>query len=147
MGGHQIDCVLLIDDDFITNFLHANLLNKMQFCKNIKATENPEEALKFLETCFADKKGYKSLLILLDINMPGLDGFEFLDHLNSQTAIPIQKIDVIIVSSSIHRVDKERAERYQILDYIAKPLTSDKLKAAIERKKIKKGMISLGLKQ
>ena len=58
--------------------------------------------------------------------MPGLDGFDFLDELDSRTTIPIHKIDVIILSSSIHRIDVERAGKYNILDYIEKPLTAGK---------------------
>ena len=133
---YHIDCVLLIDDDPIANFLHEERLSQMKFCRNIKATESVEEALLFLETCFTENNDYSSLLILLDINMPVMDGFDFLDHLNYQTEIPIHKIDIIVVSSSIHRIDRERAECYPILDYISKPLTSDKLKAAIARKRL-----------
>lgn len=132
---HQIDCVLLIDDDFVTNFLHENLLSEMQFCKNVKFTEDLEDALQFIENCYLPNENQKSLLILLDLNMPVMSGFEFLDELFSRTEIPIHKVDVIIVSSSIHRIDTERAKNYKILDYIAKPLTPQKLQAALDKKK------------
>ena len=42
--------------------------------------------------------------------MPFWDGFEFLDELNSRTELPIHKIDVIILSSSIHRLDTEKSK-------------------------------------
>ena len=69
--------------------------------------------------------------------MPVMDGFEFLDELNSRTEIPLHKIDVIILSSSLHRIDTERAKKYKILDYLIKPLTTEKLLAALHRKKEK----------
>lgn len=131
----KIDCILLVDDDFISNYLNEIIISEMQLCNDIEKTENVEEALQFIENCYLPKDNPKSLLILLDINMPFWDGFEFLDELNSRTELPIHKIDVIILSSSIHRLDTERAKEYKIMDYIVKPLTPEKLEAALSRNK------------
>lgn len=134
-NNYLIDCVLLIDDDIVTNFINENLLSSISLCHEIVATESVEEALEFIEGCYASKESPKSLLIFLDINMPAWDGFDFLDELNSRSNIPIHKIDVVILSSSIHRIDTERAKRYSILDYIVKPLTLGKLQATLSRKR------------
>ncbi|WP_017733987.1 response regulator [Nafulsella turpanensis] len=132
---NQIDCILLVDDDPITNYLNEAIISEMKLCNDIEKTENVEEALSFIENCYIPKDHPKSLLILLDINMPFWDGFEFLDELNSRTELPIHKIDVIILSSSIHRLDTAKAKEYKILDYIVKPLTPEKLQAALFRNK------------
>lgn len=133
---YLIDSVLLVDDDPVTNYLNEELLSELQISKDVEVTDDAKEALGFIENCYLPKENPKSLLILLDINMPGWDGFEFLDELNSLTEIPNHQIDVIILSSSIHRIDKEKAENYKVLDYIAKPLTPEKLKAALDMKTI-----------
>ena len=134
---YQFNCVLLVDDDSTTNFLNKSFLSEIQFCERIESTEDIEEALRFIENCYLPNRDHKSLLIFLDINMPVMDGFEFLDELNSRTEIPIHKVDVIILSSSLHRIDTERAKKYKILDYLIKPLTTEKLLAALHRKKEK----------
>ena len=134
---YQVDCVLLVDDDSVTNFINEHLLVKMQCCKNVKSTESIEEALQFIEDCFLLRERPKSWLIIIDINMPIMNGFEFLDELNSRTDLPIQETDVIIHSSSIKGIDTEKAKKYNILAYLNKPLTQEKLKAALDRKKRK----------
>lgn len=134
---YQVDCVLLVDDDAVTNFINEHLLVRMQCCKNVKSTESIEEALQFIEGCYLLREKPKSWLIIMDINMPIMNGFEFLDELNSRTDLPIQKIDVIIHSSSIERIDTEKAKNYNILAYLDKPLTQEKLKAALDGKKRK----------
>lgn len=134
---YQVDCVLLVDDDAVTNFINEHLLVRMQCCKNVKSTESIEEALQFIEDCYQLREKPKSWLIIMDINMPVMNGFEFLDELNSRTDLPIQKIDVIIHSSSIEHIDTEKAKKYNILAHLNKPLTQEKLKAALDRKKTK----------
>lgn len=134
-SDYLVDCVLLIDDDIITSFLNENLLSSIPLFQEIVATESVEEALQFIEDCYDSKGDLKSMLVFLDINMPAWDGFDFLDELTSRTNIPMHKIDIIILSSSIHRIDTERAEKYAILDYIVKPLTHGKLQAVLSRKK------------
>lgn len=106
------------------------------FVESIRGSGKGREVISTsMENCFLPKDHPKSLLILLDINMPFWDGFKFLDELNSRTELPIHKIDVIILSSSIHRLDTEKAKEYKILDYIVKPLTPEKLQAALFQNK------------
>ena len=131
---YQIDCVLLVDDDPVTNFLNEQVLQEMQLCKNIEVTDSVEQALQFITNCYMPEENPNCLLVFMDLNMPGLDGFDFLDELNSRTEIPVHKIDVIILSSSFHRIDIERAENYKILEYMVKPLTAEKVKLALNKK-------------
>lgn len=131
---YEIDCVLLIDDDEITNFINSEVISEMQISDSIEATNKVETALDFIINCYLSNDVSKSLLIFLDLNMPVLDGFEFLDYLNQQTAIPFDKIDIIILTSSLHKIDQEKALKYSILDYIVKPLTQEKVKRALAKR-------------
>lgn len=135
--SYQAGCVLLVDDDPITNFINENLLSEIKFCQEIEVAGDVEKALQFIEKCYLPSQEQKSLLILLDLNMPVWDGFEFLEELNNRTNLPFHKIDVVILSSSLLNVDTERAKKYNILDYIAKPLTKEKLMAALKKKDIR----------
>ncbi len=66
-------------------------------------------------------------LILPDLNMPIMDGFEFLEELQTSADLSRADIKIVIVSSSQHYMDLVRAKNYPVIDYIEKPLTSDKL--------------------
>ena len=133
-GIYKFDCFLLVDDDPITNFINERLISGIKLCAKIEIADDAEKALQFILSCYIPEADQKTLLILIDLNMPVWDGFEFLNELESRTELPFDKIDVIILSSSLLRTDTERAKKYRILDYIAKPLTLEKLMASIRKK-------------
>lgn len=107
--------VALVDDDAITNTLHKIILKKINPELTIKTFENPELALNF----FIETRDALPDLIFLDLNMPILNGWEFLTEFS--------KCDlhspIVIVSSSIEREDKLKACDFkEILNFITKPL-------------------------
>ncbi|WP_017729717.1 response regulator [Nafulsella turpanensis] len=132
--GFYFDCVLLVDDDPVTNFLNERTLVELGLTHHIQTTESPQEALNFISSCYKAKDDPKYMLIMLDLNMPFWDGFEFLDELQSKMTFSLNKIDIIILSSSSHLTDTERAKNYRILDYLEKPLTAEKLISALSKK-------------
>ena len=124
--------VWLIDDNETSNFLNHRLLSRMAITDTIRVFTNGKQAIEYLEevaagdTNPADTRYFKPELILLDVNMPVLDGFEFLE-LYQQLAEPIkQEIVIAILSTSSHTQDTMRANAYNA-HYILKPLTTDKL--------------------
>lgn len=127
--------VLLVDDDPITNFINARKLWQRNIIQ-VEVAENGFSALNYLE-------GASELpdIVFLDVNMPVMDGFEFLDSIKE-----IQKykdIVVVVLTSSIRVADKETALAYdQVMDFIEKPLDCDKLDAFL----IKAGFLD-GLNQ
>ncbi|NJY62052.1 response regulator [Salinimicrobium sp. CDJ15-81-2] len=110
--------VVVIDDDAVVLFLHKVLIQKSALPSNVFDFLNAEEALEFVK-----QRSLKNhLLIFLDINMPDLNGWEFLDRL-AQLATP-KKIFVIMVTSSINWSDRKRAEDYPlVMDFREKPLS------------------------
>lgn len=114
--------VLVVDDDKICNFLTVNALKKAGIEGEIEVVINGLEAIKLLQGITSNFPD----LILLDINMPIMDGLEFLKNYESEGFIGKSKI--AMYTSSIREADKEIAFKYgDVFDFINKPLTHEKL--------------------
>jgi CheY-like chemotaxis protein len=132
--------IVLVDDDSISNIMNEMVIKEMGVAEEVVTCKNGHEALQFVESSFAhhsredDRPADTTNLILLDLNMPGMDGFEFLEEFSKlkktdRESTPI----VIILSSSSHERDVEKAINYKISGYLTKPLTQAKIKAIIDR--------------
>jgi CheY-like chemotaxis protein len=130
----KLKSILLIDDDRITNYLHERLIRNSGISKKILIARNGKEALNHIASC-GDAQELPEL-ILLDLNMPVLGGFEFLEQFQKLENLIKQKIKVVIVSTSIHPKDKERLEDLKV-ELVNKPLTEEKL-FTISKKYFKK---------
>lgn len=118
----NIDHILLIDDDETTNFITETTLRSYGFSNKITIFDNAPDALKYLRGLVKNSQKLPNL-ILLDIKMPLMDGFEFLDKCDDFCEIK-QDSDVLLLSSSTYSKDKEKA-LVRGLDYQTKPLTTD----------------------
>jgi CheY-like chemotaxis protein len=111
--------ILILDDDPVTLFLHKVIIEKSEFSLTPVAFSSGSETLAYLER-HCEK--HKSFLIFLDINMPGMSGWEFMERLNAKTCAG--QVTVVIVSSSIDRADYARANGYkQVGGYLEKPIS------------------------
>ena len=129
----KFNTVCLIDDDPIFVFGATRLMKQAAFCNSIVVYNNGKEALDQLQLIMESGDLEKIPdLILLDLNMPILDGWDFLDIF---TAInPPKTIVVYIVTSSISNHDKQKAKKYAgtVKEYVVKPITPARLKEIIE---------------
>lgn len=119
--------IFLVDDDPINNLINKRLLGKVDISNNIFIFQDGEDALNQIQ----DLSIEDSVLILLDINMPVLNGWEFLDKYLE--FFPLRKDKIIILSSSIDFLDRQKSQEFRIVsDFIEKPLTLDKIKQYID---------------
>ncbi|MEC3966229.1 response regulator [Flagellimonas halotolerans] len=121
------DLILLIDDDPIFNWLTYKMIKKLDDRRTIKTFANGHDAFLFLQEGYSPKGGYT---LLLDINMPVLNGWEFVEGLNRAGFFRNSKeknIGINIISSSIDPMDKEKAGQWPIIikGYFTKPLEID----------------------
>ena len=116
------DAVFIVDDDLTINVIHKILINKSFLTQDIRCFTNPLRALDDLQELLLN--GKSNILILLDINMPELNGFEFLDQ--TEHFQGIKTVDILMVSSSIDNADLERAMNHPLtLGCVSKPLRMD----------------------
>jgi len=110
--------VLIVDDDDIFVFLHETIVVDSGLSTNTAGFENGLKAYEYLNNNYKDGETY---LILLDINMPEMNGWQFLDTI--QTAPYANQVLVAIVTSSIDLEDRVKANGYpQVIDYFEKPM-------------------------
>jgi CheY-like chemotaxis protein len=116
--------VLLVEDDEITNFLSETILSALGVT-SVFATLNGMEGLTYLTQDCPD-------LILLDIAMPVMDGFEFLEEKLKTGACPTSK--VAMLTSSIRKTDQDKASAFpEVIDYLEKPLSPEKVQKLLTK--------------
>lgn len=121
--------ILLIDDDFTTNYLHKKIISKSEIDLPIEVANNGKEGIdKLLELNKTINDKDTLVLIFLDINMPIMDGWGFLEIFNKIKPTLNFNTNLFIVSSSINPDDEDRAKSNPaVIDYLPKPLTVDRL--------------------
>ncbi len=135
----KLRSILLIDDDPICTWLNKSFLEDLAVAQQVNCLSEGQLALDYLqEICNArvDESQINPLpdLIFLDLNMPGVDGFEFLDKLSLLKNCNIRLAErVVILTTSMHERDLEKATRFQLVDYVVKPLTHAKIQSIIDK--------------
>lgn len=120
--------ILLVDDDQTTILLTRLFLESMSL-NEVHASSNGQEAIDFIQESCQDQEQLNCPdLVLLDLNMPVMDGFEFLEEFEKMNFRHKEKISVVVVSSSDSKRDRERIQHYNVAGYIVKPLTEEKLR-------------------
>ena len=128
----KLNGVLIIDDDEATNFFNQMIVEKSGCTDFIKVAQSGKEALDYLTKCVQDEGGEKRFpcpdLIFLDINMPAMDGWEFLDRYKKLNKEHQGNSIVVMMTTSLCPEDIARSkEMPEISGFENKPLTSEKL--------------------
>ena len=115
MGMTKLLKIMLVDDQKMANFINKKLIEVTDFAESIIDYTLPGAALSELEKEKPD-------LIFLDLNMPEINGWSFLDALKEKD----NQTRVVIVTSSTSDLDKEKAQNYnQVIDFLIKPLNKN----------------------
>ena len=129
----MLDLVLCVDDDPITLMLCKMVINKSEITKELITAENGEDALNYFDDSKLNNLGGEITkypqLIFLDLNMPVMGGWEFLDHFaQAEYRELFKNCKVIVLSSTIDPDDINKAKTYpMVLDFMSKPISKEML--------------------
>ncbi len=130
--NNKLNSILLIDDDEATNFIHQFVIQDHGFCNHIVTKLNGQEALDYLDT--PNENGLPNPdIIFVDINMPTLDGWGFLEKYETEFGRQPSKI-IVMLTTSLNKHDKERAESMNVIsEFRNKPLSTEILDEIVEK--------------
>lgn len=128
----MLDSILFVDDDPITLMLCKMVIKKASFSNEITTSKNGEEALQYFNTLKEinanDESKKQPQLIFLDLNMPVMGGWEFLESFSTSEYAEYNKTKVIILSSTIDPEDLEKSKKYpMVIDFLSKPISKEML--------------------
>lgn len=124
--------ILLIDDDEPTNYMNEKFIREADCTDNIIIRESGDEGLEYLRNC-AENGDPLPELIFLDINMPGMNGWDFLEEYKKLDESIQSEILLIMLTTSLNPDDKDRAEKIEeISGFINKPFSVETLNVVLE---------------
>ena len=119
--------MLIVDDNEITRFITEHTLLEMKLAEEIIFTKDGNEAMLLI------REGLLPDLILLDLNMPGMGGFAFLDEYQSLSSTAVLPPNVVVFSTSTRPEDRQAAKEYDsVIGFAEKPITEQKLRLLLQ---------------
>lgn len=136
----KIMSVMIIDDNEIDIFINQKTIESLNLAERVQSFSSAQDALNYLKLIDEENSYYQLLapqLILLDINMPIIDGFKFLDEFNKYTIFKQNPIAIFMLSSSLSPDDINKINNYKnVFGIISKPLKADKLIEQLKKTKL-----------
>jgi CheY-like chemotaxis protein len=121
----KLSSILLIEDDEVTNYINRTVIERMDCAAHVHVAWNGTDALEYLKACRQTAGSVQPELILLDINMPGLNGWEFLEEYNKLETAEKGQVVVVMLTTSLNPEDKRRADDNPAINGLKnKPLTA-----------------------
>lgn len=122
----QLSKILIVDDDMLFVFLTRKMIGTLGITADITEFQDATEGLEYLKQ-ISNQSEQLPDLIFLDLNMPVMDGWEFVEEFKDIQPTLAKKVKLYIFSSSISPYDIERAKELPVVsDFIIKPLTQEK---------------------
>lgn len=129
MGKAVVICI--VDDDDVYQYTITRALKSDRLVKKMLVFSDGEEALDFVTDNIGKKENLPDV-IFLDVNMPIMDGWQFLEEYVKIKPRVGKQITIYMVTSSVDPVDVEKAEKFQeISDYLVKPIQPDQLRELV----------------
>lgn len=130
----KLNCILLIDDDEPTNFLNKMVIEEVNCTSRIEIVQSAREALVYLTNASPNGDFPRPDLVFLDINMPAMDGWEFLTRYNQLPGDQKAKIIVVMLTTSFNPEDELKARRITgVAGFKNKPLTPEVLRELLHQ--------------
>jgi CheY-like chemotaxis protein len=131
---NKLNCILLVDDDEPTNFLNKMVLENVDCAETIKVADSGQDALSYLEQTAPNGNPSSPDLIFLDINMPAMNGWEFLERYSSLERKHKANVVIVMLTTSLNPDDRAKASNIpDVSGFETKPLTPEKLQAILEK--------------
>ena len=130
MTGKKYRTVMLIDDNEIDNLINQKMIEAASITENIYTHTGAKSAIEFLKNMERLDVADKVLpdIIFLDIDMPLMDGFQFLEEFEKLTSTAKKKCKIVMLTSSINPQDFSRSKKYENVKlYLNKPLTHENI--------------------
>ena len=132
----KLNCILLVDDDAATNYLNKSFITRFGLAKYVFEVTDGQDALDFILRKGAFRKIANQYplpdLILLDINMSNLDGFEFLEEYHRLDP-KFRSAPIVLLSTSDRKPDFQKARSFpMVADYLVKPIRRDTWKQILK---------------
>lgn len=127
----RFNTVMLIDDNEIDNFINEKMIEGCNIAPRVYIHTSSKSALEFLHNLQRAKDIPEELIpeiIFLDINMPMMDGFQFIDEFEKMEKSITTHCKIVMLTTSINPADVERSKKYKnVIRYLNKPLTQESL--------------------
>lgn len=118
--------ILLVDDDEISNYVTESLISDMEVAREVAIVTDGRQALNFIEGHNIVTKGEPGhILVLLDLNMPVMDGFEFMEEYQQKEWK--DRATVIMLTSSSNPKDINKAQAFNFAGYLQKPFDQENI--------------------
>jgi CheY-like chemotaxis protein len=118
--------ILLIDDDGINNFINERLFRKLNIAGHVEVRRNGKEALEYLSKVCEVNEACPELIVI-DINMPEMNGFEFLEEFRNLDLLNKHNTRIVMLSTSTSQRDIKRLKELNI-GLVRKPLCEEKIR-------------------
>jgi CheY-like chemotaxis protein len=120
--------VMLVDDSAIDNFVNKRVMGRYEFAENVLEFSKARSALKYLISLNNNPEETIPSVLFLDLDMPEINGFEFLDAFNLLSSYIRNNMKIVILTSSISPDDMERCTKNKhVLTFVHKPLMKNNL--------------------
>lgn len=129
--GRKFKFTLVVDDDPISCFINQKIIELTNITQRVEILHNGAEAMSLIRKSIQDPIENRELpdLIFLDLNMPVMNGFEFLSVFQGLPPTYREEVQIVILTSSNDITDRNKAKHFNVSRYINKPLTIETVRS------------------